>query len=186
MAVKTSSPKKKLIDITYIAAATALIVVCSWITIPSPVPFTLQTFGIFAVLSMIGGRRGTLAVLSYIIIGAAGLPVFSNFGGGITWLAGPTGGYIVGFLLIALIYALAEKLSDKTAVRAAALAVGLIVCYAFGTAWFMAVYARTSGEIGLSTALGWCVFPFVLPDAAKLALAVIIARVVRRHIKLPE
>ena len=58
----------------------------------------------------------------------------------------------------------------------AALALGLIVCYAFGTAWFMLVYTRKVETIGLATALGWCVFPFILPDCVKLALAILIAK----------
>jgi biotin transport system substrate-specific component len=57
--------------------------------------------------------------------------------------------------------------------------VGLIVCYAFGTAWFMTVYTRESGAIGLMTALGWCVFPYIIPDAVKIAVAVILCRRLR-------
>ena len=53
---------------------------------------------------------------------------------------------------------------------------GLAVCYAFGTAWFMIVYAKNSGSVGLLTALGWCVFPFILPDCVKMALAILIAK----------
>ena len=56
------------------------------------------------------------------------------------------------------------------------MALGLIVCYAFGTAWFLTVYARTAGPIGLGAALGMCVFPFVVPDLVKLALALALSR----------
>ena len=59
---------------------------------------------------------------------------------------------------------------------ALALVLGLAVCYAFGTAWFMIVYAKNSGSVGLLTALGWCVFPFILPDCVKMALAILIAK----------
>lgn len=64
-----------------------------------------------------------------------------------------------------------------------AMVLGLLVCYAFGTLWFMVLYARTSGPIGLTTALGWCVIPFVIPDLAKLALAALLARRVSRFLK---
>ncbi len=59
---------------------------------------------------------------------------------------------------------------------------GLLVCYAFGTVWFMAVYARASGPIGLGTALGWCVIPFIIPDAVKLALALALTKRLKKYI----
>ena len=63
-----------------------------------------------------------------------------------------------------------------------AMALGLVVCYAFGTAWFMLVYARTTGAVGLMTALGWCVFPFILPDCVKIALAILLAKRIPKHL----
>ena len=84
---------------------------------------------------------------------------------------------MVGFLFICLSYWLATGLFGKKLwAEALSLTVGLLVCYAFGTAWFMLLYARTSGSIGIMTALGWCVFPFVIPDLVKLALALSLAR----------
>lgn len=169
-------------DLTYIALGAVLIAVCSWISVPTTVPFTMQTFAVFCVLSLLGGRRGIMAIVVYLLLGAAGMPVFSGFGGGFGVLLGTTGGYIVGFLFIGLIYALAERfLGKKLWVEAAALTLGLAVCYGFGTAWFMLVYARAGGAVGLMTALGWCVFPFIVPDLAKLALALLAARRMRAY-----
>ena len=91
-------------DMAYIALMAVLLAVCSWISVPAPVPFTLQTFGVFCALGLLGGRRGSTAVLLYILLGAVGLPVFSGFQGGLGKLLGPTGGYILGFLLSALLY----------------------------------------------------------------------------------
>ena len=54
--------------------------------------------------------------------------------------------------------------------------VGLIVCYAFGTAWFMIMYTRSAGPVGLVTVLGWCVFPFIIPDLIKIALALVLSK----------
>ena len=111
------------------------------------------------------------------LLGAVGIPVFAQFTSGIGTLLGMTGGYILGFIFIGLIYWLAVKLFGKKLwTEAAALVLGLIVCYAFGTAWFMHVYMQQSGAIGIAAALSWCVFPFILPDLAKLALALILAR----------
>ena len=144
----------RVVDLTYMAVCAALIAVCSWISVPAAVPFTLQTFAVFCVLGLLGGKRGTVSILVYILLGAIGLPVFSGFNGGIGALLGTTGGYIIGFIFVGLIYWGAEKLfGTKLAVRIAAMVLGLAVCYAFGTAWFMLVYARKSGEIALATAL---------------------------------
>ena len=167
----------KLQDMAYIALFAALIAICAWISIPTAVPFTLQTFGVFCAVGLLGGKRGTLAVLVYIALGAIGLPVFAGFKGGLSALLGATGGYIVGFVLSALVYWLVTKLlGDRVWSAALGMALGLLVCYAFGTVWFMSVYARSTGAIGMTTALGWCVFPFLLPDAIKIALALLVSR----------
>ena len=90
---------------------------------------------------------------------------------------GNTGGYILGFLFIGLIYMLFTKLfKKKLVIKIAALVLGLIICYAFGTVWFMHLYMKNTGEVGLLTVLGWCVFPFIIPDLIKMALAVVIAK----------
>ena len=90
-------------DIAYIAFFAVVIAVCSWISIPTVVPFTLQTFAVFLTMGVLGGKRGTLAVLVYILMGTLGIPVFSGFTGGIGIIAGTTGGYIVGFIFSALL-----------------------------------------------------------------------------------
>ena len=170
-------------DMAYVAIMAVVIAICSWISIPTTVPFTLQTFAVFLAVGVLGGRRGTFAVLVFILLGAVGVPVFAGFQGGIGVLLGSTGGYIIGFLLSALLYwAMTRALGEKTPVMVAAMVLGLIVCYAFGTAWFMVVYARNAGAIGLGTALGWCVFPFIIPDLVKIALAVGLTRVLKPHV----
>ena len=173
-------PALSINDLTLIALFTAVIAVCSWISIPAAVPFTLQTFAVFLTAGLLGGKRGTITVIVYILLGAIGVPVFSGFTGGIGHLLGPTGGYIIGFIFSAIVMWFAENRFGKSLrVLAASMIVGLIVCYAFGTAWFMTVYTRESGAIGLMTALGWCVFPYIIPDAVKIAVAVILCRRLR-------
>ena len=175
----------KIREMAYIALFAVLMCVSSWISVPGPVPFTLQTFGVFCALGMLGGRRGTLAVLVYILLGAFGLPVFSGFNGGLGALLGTTGGYIIGFVISALVYWLVIRLlGQKRWTVILGMLLGLLVCYAFGTAWFMYVYAKQSGAIGLGTALGWCVFPFIVPDVLKIALAVFLSEKLSQHIKL--
>lgn len=177
--------KFSTLEIVYIAMFAALMAVCSWISVPTSVPFTMQTFAVFTALQLLGGRRGFFAILTFLLLGAAGAPVFAGFTGGIGIVLGSTGGYLVGFLLMALIYQAAEKLfGGKAWVRIAALAVGLAVCYAFGTAWFMFVYMRDGGAISVGTALSWCVLPFVIPDILKMVLSWGVASALRKRISL--
>lgn len=171
-------------DMTYIALMAVLISVCSWLSVPTAIPFTMQTYAVFTALLLLGGRRGSIAVAVYIALGAAGLPVFSNFTGGIGRLLGPSGGYIIGFLFTALCYWLCEKLLGKSIwAKAASLAVGLVLCYAFGTAWFVEVYSRTS-SISCTAAIGMCVLPFIIPDAVKMALAFLTDRLIGKHVNI--
>ena len=184
MTTSTVSSRLRTRDLTYIALFAVLMAVCAWITIPMTVPFTLQIFAVFAALATLGGRRGTYAVAVYLLLGAVGLPVGAGFQGGLGWLLGTTGGYIVGFLCIALIYWLiTAKLGESLPVSIAASVLGLLVCYLFGTAWFMAVYARSTGPVGIMTALGWCVFPYVVPDLLKLVLAVTLSQRVKGFLR---
>ena len=170
----------KTYDMVYIGIFAVLIAVCSWISIPAAVPFTLQTFGVFMAVEVLGGKRGTMAVLVYILMGAVGIPVFAGFQGGIGVIFNTTGGYIVGFLCSALIVWAAESLfGKKPLVRLLSMAAGLIACYALGTIWFMVVYGRTTGAVGLMTVLGWCVIPFIIPDLVKIGLAYFISRKIR-------
>lgn len=167
----------RLLRISLMAAATA---VCAWITVPSAVPFTLQTFAVFLTLVLLGGKDGTFSVLLYIGIGAAGLPVFSGFKGGVGVLTGPTGGYIFGFLVIGLLYWLVTALykgtdgTKKRVFEIGALAGGLLLCYLFGTVWFLTATGGWQAENGIGKALMLCVVPFLIPDALKLALAYVI------------
>lgn len=171
-------------DMALCALFAALLAICAWLVIPiGDVPFTLQTFGVFAALGLLGGKRGTIAIAIYLLLGAVGAPVFAGFKGGIGALLGMTGGYLVSYLFMGLIVIAAEKLfGDRTIVFLIAGVIALIVCYAFGTAWFVVAYARTAGSISWAAALGKCVLPFVLPDLAKLALAVLLCDRVKRYV----
>ena len=176
-----TNEKRKTYDMAYIAVFTVLVAICSWISIPMTVPFTLQTFAVFLSVSILGGRRGTMAVLVYVLLGAVGIPVFAGFTGGPGIILNTTGGYIIGFILSALVMWLTENLfGKKLPVQILSMVLGLLACYAVGTVWFMFVYMRQTGAVGLGTVLGWCVIPFIIPDAVKIALALMLGNTLRR------
>ena len=176
--------KTKTLDLVYIAMFAVIIAVCSWIAIPTTIPFTLQTFGIFITMGMLGGKRGFFSVLVYILLGVIGIPVFAEFTSGPGVILLPSGGYLIGFIFTALVMWGMEKLSKKNWMLPLSMVVGLIVCYTFGTVWFMILYAKTAEAVSLWTALMWCVIPFILPDAIKISLAVMLCKRLKKVIKL--
>ena len=176
--------KMKTLDMVYIALFACLMAICAWISIPGQIPFTLQTMGVFLAVGLLGGKRGTIAVLVYILMGAVGLPVFSGFAGGLGKLLGMTGGYIVGFLVSALLmWAMEPLFGSKKWVLPVSMVVGLIACYAFGTAWFMVVYTSSKGAITLGAVLGMCVIPYIIPDVIKIAVALLLTNILKRFVK---
>jgi len=172
-----------VLDMVYIAMFAVLIAICSWIYIPTAVPFTLQTFAVFAAVGILGGKRGTIAVGVYILLGAIGVPVFAQFQSGFGVLFGFSGGYILGFLFAVLLYWLITHIfGAKIVPMAIAMILGLFVCYTFGTVWFMYVFSHSKGPVGLLTALGWCVFPFVIPDLVKIVLAILLSKRLSKYV----
>ena len=181
---KSTKNRAFIRDLALISVSAALITICSWISIPlGPVPFTLQTLGILAVMLTIGGRRGTIAVLVYLALGACGVPVFAGFKGGIVSFIGPTGGFLIGFVIAALVYWLLEKALFKRLMNTPVktwifgllgFVIFEVVMYVIGVIWFMTVYAAQTGPVGLATVMGWCVIPFIIPDIVKMIVAVLI------------
>lgn len=181
---QTTTNKTK--DLVYISLFAVLMAVCSYISIPTAIPFTMQTFAVYFAFNFLGAKKGTLSVCVYLLLGALGLPVFANGTSGIGMIMGITGGYMVGWIFSGLAILILEKLiGRKLWAQAISMFIGLIVCYITGTSWYMIVYAQTQGSIGLWTALVWCVFPFVIPDVVKLGLALWLSRRLSRFIKLP-
>lgn len=176
---KAKKKKFKTIDIVYIGLFAALIAVCAWISIPMTVSFTLQTCAVCLTAGLLGWKRGTLTVLVYILLGMVGLPVFTGFKSGIAAVTGPTGGYIVGFIFTALIVGLAaDRLGKKLWVNILFMAIGILVCYLFGTVWFMIAY-----KVTFASALTTCVIPFLIPDAVKIAVAAILVNRLKKFVK---
>ena len=179
--------KLQVRDLAYIGLFAALMAVCAWISIPAPpplIPFTLQTMGVFLAVGLLGGKRGTIAVLVYILLGAVGAPVFAGFRGGMGSLTGLAGGYILGFLFTALVMWAMERLPGRRIwVLGASMVLGLAACYAFGTVWYMAVYAQRGESTTLGAVLAVCVAPFLIPDGVKIALALLLTSRLQPHIK---
>ena len=166
----------------FVSLMAVVIALCSWLSVPSVVPFTMQTFAVFSALLLLGGKRGFLAVGLYILLGAFGLPVFSGFRGGLGALLGPTGGYILGFLLTALLYWILEGRLHSLI----PLILGLLLCYLFGTLWFVKVYTAGGDSITFGGALMLCVVPFLIPEVIKQVLAFTLSARLRPHMHLDD
>ena len=159
-------------DLVLTALFAALTAVLAQIQLPiGPVPFNLAVFGAFLAGMLLEPAWAAASMGVYMLLGAVGIPVFAGFMGGPAVLLGKTGGYVIGYIFIALATALAVKRSGKLPVIGAAMLAGLLVCYGFGTAWFMAV----TGADRVS-ALGWRVLPFIVPDVCKGVLACVLGR----------
>ena len=155
----------------------ALLAVCSWISIPiSDIGMTMQTFGIFLALLLLGGKWGSVSIAIYLLLGAVGLPVFSGFRGGVGCLLEVTGGFLWGFLVSGLVYRALERFGNVAAMIA-----GQLACYACGCIWF---YAYAGG--GLGFILLRCVLPYLLPDAVKLWLAYSLSKRLSKVINIPS
>ena len=164
---------------TMSALMAAVTCVLAPLSVPiGPVPISLTNLVIYISLYLLGGRWGTVSCLVYVLIGAAGLPVFSGFAGGLGRLAGPTGGYIAGFLPMALLAGWVIDRGGSRLVQLAGMVLGTAVCYAFGTAWYCFV-----ADVPPLAALGACVFPFIPFDLGKMVLAMAAGPLLRRRLE---
>lgn len=167
----------RTLKITYCGLFAGIIAVCSWITVPSAVPFTLQTFGVFLAFFVLGSKMGTVSLLTYLLLGAVGVPVFSGFRGGIGVLFSQTGGYLWGFLIGGVVVIVLEKVFRKTtASRCLQGILILFVTYFTGTLWYFFAYGKGTD---FYTLLKISVIPFVIPDFVKLFLAVNLSKRVK-------
>ena len=173
-------------ELAFTGICSALLAVCSWISVPTLVPFTFQTFGVFCTLELLGGKKGFFAIVVYLLLGAIGMPVFAEFSSGLGVILGTTGGYLIGFLFMAMIYALSEKimLHEKLWFRIFILILGIALMYLFGSVWFMLVYTRQVEAVSFAKVFSMCVTPFLIPDIAKLALAILLTGRIKNYVKI--
>ena len=171
--IKWARNNRAVSDMALIALFVAIITVSSWISIPFPVPFTLQTMAVMLCACLLGPVKGVIAVVIYIILGVLGVPVFSSFGGGISHLFGITGGYILGFIPAVLITGIISKANKqpKQRVTFVAMLVGNVVCYICGSCYFAVLYTSSLFVEGLYAGIITCVVPYIIPDIIKLVIA---------------
>ena len=173
------------------AVMAAVMCVIAPVSIPiGPISITGATFAIYLTVYLLGGLWGTVSVLVYLLVGFAGLPVFSNYMGGAARLLGPTGGYLVGYLPMALLAGFVVQWAFRrfggqdgkgwiaVAVQLSGLVLGTNLLYAFGTAWYC-----VQAGVGLEKALAACVIPFIPCDLIKLAAALAVGVPVRRGLE---
>lgn len=161
------------------ALMTAVMCVLGPLSVPiGAVPISLTNLVICLAAWLLGARLGTLSVLVYLLLGAVGLPVFSGYGAGLAKLAGPTGGYLVGFLLTACIGGwFIEHSNGRPLPSAVGLALGIAASYVLGTAWFV-----IQMQCDLGYALTVCAWPFIPFDLLKIAVSVPLGALIRRRL----
>lgn len=164
---------------TMVALMAAVLCVLAPFSIPiGPVPVSLATFGLYVAVIVLGTKKATVVCLMYLLIGFVGLPVFSGFSGGPVKLLGPTGGYLLGYLLLTVVAGyFVDKFPGKRGMCALGLVFGTAACYMVGTVW-MAVQM----ELTFGTALLVGVIPFLIGDVVKIAIAVWIGNAIYRQI----
>lgn len=168
--------KTTVYELTTCALFAALMCIFGPMSVPiGPVPISLTNLVIYIAIYLLATKMTTVSYLIYLLIGAFGLPVFSNYTGGLAKLSGPTGGYLIGFIFMAIISGIALEWSKANlVVTAIGMIVGTAVAYLFGTVWFVYV-----AKCDWSYALSVCVFPFIGFDLGKIAIASVIGKAVR-------
>lgn len=170
--------KTKTFNMIIIALMAAIMCVAgpNSIAIPiSPVPITLTNLVIYFASYVLAPKNCTISYCLYLLLGLVGLPVFSGYSGGLSKLAGPTGGYLIGFVFTAFVCAFfIWKWSSKIYMHVIGMIIGLSLAYIFGTVWFCIVY-----ETDFIAALSMCVFPYLIGDAVKIIIAAAAGPVIR-------
>ena len=171
--VAVDNQKIRTKQMVLIALMTAVTCVLGPLSIPlpfSPVPISLTNFAIFLAIFVLGMKNGTISFIIYLLLGAVGVPVVSSFRGGLQVLAGPTGGYLIGFIFLALIMGFALDHFDRKLVPTIiGMIIGMAVCYAFGTVWLAKLLSLSFKE-GLMMG----VIPYLAGDVAKIIIAAIV------------
>lgn len=166
--------------------AAAMCALCP-LSIPiGPVPVSLSILVIMLTVYLLGTRNAAISYIVYLLLGAVGMPVFSGFQGGLAKLAGPTGGYLIGFLPMLIISGLfIHKSKGNLLMSLLGMVIGVAVDYVFGTVWFVLMMKCDVGH-----ALAVCVYPFIAVDLAKIVVAALFGTVVHKALQqanlLPE
>ena len=184
--MNTATKKLSVSEMTLTAVMAAVICVLGPLSIPipiSPVPISFTNLALLITVCILGWKLGTLSYLIYLVLGLAGLPVFSGFSSGIGKLLGPTGGYLIGMIFAAIICGLSfEKLKHPAAVTAG-LILGIGVSYIFGTTWLC-----FTAHLNFIQGLWAGVIPYIPGDLIKIIFAVIVGPKIKSRLAgyLPE
>lgn len=181
--MESTAAKKRMstAQMTVTALMTAITCALGPIAVPipiSPVPISLTNLVIYFMAYVLGAKYATVSYILYVLIGTVGLPVFSGFSGGLGKLAGPTGGYLVGFIFLAAIAGyFVERFPKSIAMHVTGMVIGTVISYIFGTAWL-------AGQLGIGFAagLGVGVIPYLPGDAIKIILAVMAGPMIRKSV----
>jgi biotin transport system substrate-specific component len=171
--------KRRIYSLTVCALMAAVMCVLGPISVPiGAVPISLTNLAVCLAVCLLGTKWGTASVGVYLLLGVCGMPVFSGYTGGLAKLAGPTGGYLIGFLFMAAIGGVfLSRFHGHVGGTLVGMALGVLVSYAFGTAWFI-----FQTQCTLAYALTVCVLPFLLWDAAKITVATLVGQLIRRQL----
>lgn len=165
--------KNSIQSMIFISLFATLMCIGAWIHFPSVIPATMQTFVVMCALGLLGSKKTFFVLVIYILLGSVGLPVFSGFTGGIGALAGPTAGFIWGFLLGVPAYALSQRYFGK---NKCSLYIGYIIYiilhYLPGLLWYCIFTFGGMSLAKLISSFTVTVLPFIIPDAVKMLMAV--------------
>lgn len=164
-------------ELAVCAIFAALMCILGPMSIPiGPVPISFTNLVIYLAVYVLGKKRATISYLVYLLLGCFGLPVFSGFTGGFAKLAGPTGGYLIGFIFMAWICGWGmEKTKGQIVLTGIGMITGTAVAYLFGTVWFVLMM-----HCGVVYALGICVIPFIPFDLIKIVIASVLGKALYR------
>lgn len=168
--------KQQIYQLTTCALMTALMCILGPMSIPiGPIPISMTNFVVFLSVYLLGIKGGTISYIVYLLLGAAGLPVFSGYQGGLGKLTGPTGGYLIGFILMALIAGFVmERFYAHTWITMLGMIAAMLAAYFAGTAWFI-----WQMQCDVWYALTTCVFPFLLVDMIKIFIVAVVGKTIR-------
>lgn len=166
-------------NMTVCAIMAALMCILGPMSVPiGPIPISLTNLVIYLTVYLLGTKKACISYLVYMLLGAVGLPVFSGFAGGIGKLAGPTGGYLVGFIFMTVICGvIMERFQRKAIPTWLGMVLGTLVAYLFGTVWFV-----VQTQSAVMYALTACVFPFIPFDLIKITIAILLGKAVRKRL----
>ncbi|MBQ2896771.1 MAG: biotin transporter BioY [Clostridia bacterium] len=169
----------KIKDLVFAAIFTSLLCIAAPICIPvGPVPLSLTTFVVFVSGAVLGAKKASLSILVYILLGIAGLPVFSGFSGGLQRIISPLGGFIISYIPCVLTVAYFTKDAIKIRGYIFAMSCAALVCYLIGTLWF-AMFTN----LEFFDAVLICVLPFVIADILKIISAAVISSKLKPFLK---